>query len=80
MKFHILLFAVVVIQNLCDCVTAVEPPLLLVSRRGTIDGINIYTGQKTTVVGGFGNAIDVDYDYEDKQIFVNDVSRKQISV
>ena len=87
-----MLLLVVVIGNVYDCATATEPPpVILAARTRTIDAVFTstrrksdavftYTRQKMIpVIGNLGHAIDVDYDYEDKQIFYTDIEKNQIS-
>ena len=78
MKVHILLL-VIIVSNVYDYATGSEPPpVILVASRLYVKGILISTGEKFHISNAFASAIDVDFDYEDKRIFIDDISHHKI--
>ena len=78
MKVHILLLVVMVL-NVYDCATGSEPQsVILIADTLYVKGIVTSTGEKIHVSESFSNAIDVDFDYEDQRIFVNDIVQHKI--
>ena len=79
MEVYILLL-VAIVENVYDCTTASEPPpVILAARTRSIEAVSTSTRRKIPVVGNLVNAVDVDYDYEDKQLFYTDTRKCQIS-
>ena len=80
MKVQILLF-ILIFVNVYGCTTADEPPpVILVAGTKEIVGISISSGVQAPIIKKLSKAVDVDYNYEEQQIFYSDFFQSTISV